>query len=212
MKTIDISVVHPFDNSNEIEITCPESIMFRDIFYQLVEEGFLSCGYQYKGILKKNRIMNRRRNRDINNNKTVVENGCVEGDVVLIEVYSKGTTKHTLPPSCDESSGIKDSLGMSEPPNIPFSEMVKSESAIAMVMHQRRDYEAENKNLCAELERIKLEGNDRRSAVLVNTVAGIVMSIGTAFIVEAPIPAFATICAGIITTAIGLWLGLKQQK
>ena len=209
MGTIEIKVIHPLDQSKIIEIGCPENILFREIFSQLVEADFLSSEYCYGGFVKPS--LSRRKRLYIDINKTISEIGCANGDSVQIEIIADDVGESNPVPR-EESSGTIDFFGIDGIPKVSFSEMLDQKQSIIMVLHSYHNLEAEHRRVVGELAKIKQEGNDRKSAVLVNAVAGIVMSIGTAFIADAFVPAMATVCAGIITTAIGLWLGFKKQK
>ena len=212
--TVNIKIIHPTNNS-DIDIGCPENILLRDIFSQLVEANFLSSGQPYSGALKPRDVNTE--SVSLDNDKTLGENGVENNDVIQTLVatqaggWAAGNLNRVIDTNGDSTSGIR-VLGISNVPEVSFEEMLKEKQSIIMALNSYQNLEEENRNTVAELSRMKQESNDRKSAVIVNTVAGIVMSIGTAFLTDAVIPAIATISAGVLITAVGLWLAFKKQK
>jgi len=225
--SINIKIIHPTNNS-DIEIGCPENILLRDIFSQLIEANFLSSGQSYSGVLKPRDVHTE--SVPLDNDKTLGENGVENNDVILtlIATQAGGWVDRNLnrvdvvnsdSPLCillHESPRVKvlgtSGLGISDIPKVSFEEMLKEKQSIIMALNAYQNLEEENRHIAIELNRMKLESNDRKSAVIVNTIAGIVMSIGTAFLTNAVVPAITTIGASVLITTVGIWLAFKKQK
>lgn len=79
MEMLNIKVIHPTNNSS-IDIGCPENIILRDVFSQLIETNFLADGQPYTGIL---RIRDgHTESKSLDNDKTISENGIRNNDVI----------------------------------------------------------------------------------------------------------------------------------
>ena len=208
--SINIKIIHPTNNS-DIEIGCPENILLRDIFSQLIEANFLSSGQSYSGVLKPRDVHTEC--VPLDNDKTISENGVENNDVILtlLATQAGGWVDRNLY-HVDFSKLGTSGLGISDIPKVTFEEMLKEKQSIIMALNAYQNLEEENRHIATELNRMKLESNDRKSAVVVNTIAGIVMSIGTAFLTNAVVPAIATIGASVLITTVGLWLAFKNQK
>ncbi|MBQ7593722.1 MAG: hypothetical protein IJU48_05145 [Synergistaceae bacterium] len=79
--TVSIRLIHPTNNS-DIEIDAPVDILLRDIFAQLIESGFLTSGQPYEGVLKP--AGTRKESVNLDNNRTVGENGIGNNDTISI--------------------------------------------------------------------------------------------------------------------------------
>jgi uncharacterized membrane protein len=90
--------------------------------------------------------------------------------------------------------------------------MLKQEQYIIMALNAYQNLEEENRKTVAELNQLKQKNNDRKSAVIINTIAGIILALGTMFITTAPIPSIATVSGGVLMTVVGLWLTFKNQN
>jgi len=212
--TINIKLIHPTNNS-DIDIGCPENILVVDIFMQLVEAVFLSAGQPYVGVLKPNNI--NEHSKPLDNNKSLKENGVKNNDTIQILVTSMaGGGDNNVSPvrtrSTTEESPAINVLGITGVPKATFSEMLKQEQSIIMALNAYQSLEEESRKTVAELNQLKQKNNDRKSAVIINTVAGIDLALGTTFITTAPIPSIVTVVGGVLMTAVGLWLTFKNPN
>jgi len=214
METINIKIIHPTNNS-DIDIGCPKNIILMDVFSQLIDANFLTGGQPYTGVIKPS--VTRHESIPLDNDKTLDENGVENNEVIQTLIATKaggwvaGNLNRVSDTTNTPSLGIK-VLGISGIPEVSFEEMLKEKQSIIMALNSYQSLEEQNRLAVAELNRMKQESNDRKSAVIVNTVAGIVMSIGTAFLTTAVIPAIATISAGVLMAVVGLWLAFKKQE
>ena len=81
-----------------------------------------------------------------------------------------------------------------------------------MILKMYNRLEENYNDISDELIAFKQKANDRKSAVIINTMSGIVIAIGAAFLTTEVIPSIATICAGIVLTIIGMWLAFKKVE
>ena len=105
--------------------------------------------------------------------------------------------------------GIND-LGIFNIPEVSINEMFEQKQSIIMALNASQKLDKENKELIEKLHKLELKSNDRKSAVIVNSAAGVVVAIGTAFLTDAFIPSIATIGSGILLIAVGIWLTFKK--
>ena len=79
-KNINVKFIHPTNNS-DIDIGLPEKILLGDVFNQLVDANFLTAKQHYTGIVK--------HIGELDNDKTVKENGLKNNDTVQIIVATQ---------------------------------------------------------------------------------------------------------------------------
>ena len=84
MAEISVELINPTNNQN-IYVGVPEEMVLRDVFAQLVEEGFLRRG-RYAGRLKRagEPTGQRKESVQLDNNKTIAENGVSHNDTIQI--------------------------------------------------------------------------------------------------------------------------------
>ena len=80
MAEISVKLIHPTTNQ-DIDLGLPEEIVLRDVFAQLIQEGFLEAG-PYEGALKP--AGQRTESVHLDNNKTIAENGVDNNDTIQI--------------------------------------------------------------------------------------------------------------------------------
>jgi hypothetical protein len=80
--SVNIKVMHPTNNS-DIDIGVPDNMLLGEVFVQLIEAKFLSCGQDYSA------VNNSQGNKPLNNKRTVFENGIKNSDIILTVLSTK---------------------------------------------------------------------------------------------------------------------------
>ena len=81
MSTVNVRVIHPTNNS-DVDLGLPENILLKDVWSQLIDANFLSSGVQYTGLLKAKTDGTRNENLNLDNEKTIAQNGILNNDTV----------------------------------------------------------------------------------------------------------------------------------
>ena len=81
MENINVKIIHPTNNS-VIDIGLPGSIILRDVYSQLIDEGLLNEGVAYGAALKPSGA--RTEKVQLDNNKTIEENGISNNDTIQL--------------------------------------------------------------------------------------------------------------------------------
>jgi len=224
INTINIKLIHPTNNS-DIDIGCPANILMSDVFTQLIEANFLSDGQAYSGVQKPSgKLIS---SVLLDNNKSLHSNGVEENatiQILLATMAGGGIETHTAGSSesraaaktsfrmdsKDTTSEIK-ILGIANIPDVSFDDMLEQKQSIVMLLHSYKKLEEDYREVTSDYRKLKQKSNDRKSAVIVNTTAGVVIAIGAAFLTDAVIPSVVTIGAGVLMVAVGMWLTFKDS-
>lgn len=94
--------------------------------------------------------------------------------------------------------------------DVDIEKIPQEKQAFNMLLNQFKALDEEHRETLSELNNIKRQTESRKFAAIIITIAGIITSIGISVFSDSIFAGSATFCAGVIMTALGLYMTYKK--